>query len=90
MSTTTQTTATAATLWGRKPAGYGHYDITIRINTNLYEMVEHTYTTTMVWLIDDLRDDDDDIRIGATMKLIEMGLRSYGVEKNPDWFRFII
>jgi len=65
-------------------AGYGHYNITIEMQTNDGNK-KYTYTTTSVNLIDDLKDDDFDIVKSALESLMDSAMFEYGIEKSNDF-----
>lgn len=81
----TQKLATNCQIISRQFVGYGHYEICIEMYTNLdiYEVCN--YTTTSVNLIDDLKDDDNDVVNSAKESLMDSAMQSYGIEKSNDF-----
>lgn len=83
-----QTLATNCQIIAKSKNYYGNYDITIEMYTNIGIYEIYNYTTNCVWLIDRLKHDDIDAVNSSKELLMDLAMRSVGIEKSKD-FQYI-
>lgn len=77
----TTTIATTAAIISNTFVGHGHRTITIIVN----DEYQFSYTTSAMYITDNLKDDDNDIHNEAVESLIDSCLSANDIEKSEDF-----
>jgi hypothetical protein len=83
-----QTLATNCQIISKGYTGYGQYQICIKMYTNIGIFEIYNYTTHDADLIENLKDDNIYIVNSAKESLMDLAMRSVGIEKSND-FQYI-